>query len=170
MNTESEITLRAIELEDMDFVLALDNEMELWNFGDQHAPLSRFALENYILTYDTDPLRAGEVRLIACRGKKRCGIIDIFSIDPYNHTAQIGIAIEKASRRDGIGRASLEAALIYCKHHLGLYAIGATVDSGNHGATALFEKCLFSSCGCLKGWRRDKDNGRSDMIIFQKIL
>lgn len=170
MKPELEITLRAIEPDDIDFVLTLDNEMDLWNFGDQHAPLSRYALENYIMTYDTDPICAGEVRLIAFSGENRCGIIDIFSIDPYNYTAQIGIAIEKTSRKKGLGTASLNAALRYCKECLGLYAAAATVDYRNTGAIALFEKCRFLSCGCMKAWRRTNGNERSDMTIFQKIL
>ena len=62
-------TLRALEPTDVDCLYLWENNPEMWRFGFSPAPLSRHQIWEYISTYDSNPLSAGQLRLmIDCDG------------------------------------------------------------------------------------------------------
>lgn len=172
MYARNQISLRAPEPSDLDFMLRLENDPAVWSFGDVHAPLSREALVQYLITYDADPLRAGQARFVIMAEGKEAGAVDLFSIDPYQRTAFVGIALLPEAKRRGIGSAAIDMLAEYARRHLGLEAIAATVSTGNHAGMRLFERCSFQRTGTLPQWRVDPDStaGRTDVAIFSLTL
>ena len=153
MQSQSTVALRAPEPSDLEFMLRLENDPAIWTFGDVHAPLSREALMQYLITYDADPLRAGQVRFVILSGAEAMGAVDLFNIDPYQRTAFVGIALLPGSRGRGYGSEALRKLVGYGRHHLGLEAIAATVSTENPAGMRLFESCGFRRTGTLPAWR-----------------
>ena len=44
------ISLRAIELEDLDFLYQVENSTSIWHLSNSQVPFSRYLLEQYILS------------------------------------------------------------------------------------------------------------------------
>lgn len=159
-------TLRAIEPEDVDFILSLENDESMWAFGDQRAPYSKATLNTYALTYDPDPLRSGQLRLIIEDAEgEAAGALDLFGIDPYSRHCWIGIGIVEAKRRKGLATAALRLAVKYATEILGIIAAGACVAADNDKGRHLFEKAGFTLCGKLPEWYYYKGE-RKDILLY----
>lgn len=172
MPTAPLTSLRAPEPSDLDFMLRLENDPAIWTFGDVHAPLSREALMQYLITYDADPLRAGQTRFVITHDGSPVGAVDLFSIDPYQRTAFVGIAVLPERRRAHIAAAALRTLIRYALRHLNLAALAATVSADNTAGMRLFESCGFNCTGLLPAWRMSNDTpgARTDVHIFSLRL
>ena len=112
MNTSSflypDITLRAPEPEDIDFMFACENDTELWKSGINTGPYSRYQLKKYIAENQNDLYEDKQLRLmIELQTKETVGIIDLFSFSTRHLRAEIGIVISKNYRRKNIASAAL---------------------------------------------------------------
>ena len=58
------LRLRALEPEDAEMMYEAESDPAAWRYSDYLAPMSREMLREYALTYDADPLRSGQLRLI----------------------------------------------------------------------------------------------------------
>lgn len=161
--------LRAMEPEDVDFVLSLENDESMWAFGDQRAPYSKATLSNYALTYDPDPLRSGQLRLIIEDSDKNAvGTLDLFGIDPYSRHCWIGIGITETKRRKGLATEALRMAIDYAWRCLEMKAIGACIAADNDKARILFANAGFCLCGKLPGWYRFKGECK-DILVYTAL-
>ena len=155
MNTyrlqNQEITLRAPEPEDIDVMLAFENDEELWDMGNTTAPYSRYQLKKYISENQNDLYADHQLRLlIETQSKQIAGIIDLFQFDPRHNRAEVGIVIHPSFRR------------------LGIHQIYAYIRKDNITCIQLFQKCGYFICGELKEWLYT-GNGYKDVCIVQKI-
>ena len=96
MNQESsimnhELRLRALEPEDAEMMYAAESDEAAWLYSDYLAPLSLEMLRQYALSYDADPMRSGQLRLIIEVDGRAAGILDIFDISPRHLRADTGI-------------------------------------------------------------------------------
>lgn len=162
---------RALEPEDLDFISRWENDPEQWDYSDTVAPLSRVQLKNYIDTYDPDPFHAGQLRLMVedIRQHEPVGIVDLYKISAVHARAMVGIFIDPAYRRRGIGTASLRRLAAYVRDRLGLHQLAAIIAADNIASQELFRKCGYVHSGTLSQWRR-LPSGLMDVHIYQLIL
>ena len=153
------IRLRAVEPEDVNMMFDCDNDEEARIWTDYAAPLSRRQLLNYALTYDADPFRAGQLRLIAepfNDGGEAVGIgiVDLYDIDSNDGRAFVGIYILPEYRHSGMALEALEALKKYCASVLGLRVLAAKVSTGNGAALGLFKQAGYTRICLLPSWHR----------------
>jgi len=162
------IALRALEPRDLDLLYNVENDSDLWQFSSCRAPLSRHDLEVYINNYDRDPLRAGQIRLMAFRknNDETIGIFDLYDIDPRCRTAMVAALILPQYRGKGYALQALNQMRIYAVNVLGLRHLGAEISCNNTAARKLFEKAGYTMCGTLSGWWHEKGEIYSDLLIY----
>lgn len=165
------IRLRALEPEDSDILYDCENDTTHWLLNGMGAPLSRKLLQDYAEHYDADPIRSGQLRLIAV-GKESgepVGIADLYNIDPAGRTAWIGIYIMKSKRGNGFASHSITLLERYAGGLLGLRALGAKVAENNLGSMRLFLENGFEKNGRLPDWIRGHE-GYITVEILTKAL
>ncbi|MDE5998108.1 MAG: GNAT family N-acetyltransferase [Muribaculaceae bacterium] len=164
-----ELTLRALEPEDAEMMFAAESDEAAWKYSDYLAPLSRELLRQYALTYDADPLRSGQLRLIIDLDGSPAGILDLFDISPRHLRADIGIYLLPEFRGNRIATAALEEAQVFCRVRLGLHQLTATVADSNIRALNCFKNAKFSPNGSRPDWLRNPE-GYESATIFSCIL
>ncbi len=169
MATDGFLKLRALEPEDAEMMFVAESDEAAWKYSDYLAPLSRELLRHYALTYDADPFRSGQLRLIIDIDSTPVGILDLFDISPRHLRADTGIYILPEFRGKGIAAKALEAAKELCKKRLGLHQLTASIARSNSNAMKCFGKAGFSSTGIRKDWLRTPD-GYEDIEILSCLI
>lgn len=165
----NQLKLRAVEPEDSDMLYAAESDEAAWKYSDYFAPLSRELIRHYALTYDADPFRSCQLRMIIEVDGSPAGILDIFDISARHLRADTGIYILPNFRGKGIGRKALEAAKECCKKRLGLHQLTASIAQANATALQCYEKAGFKLTGTRPDWLRTTD-GFQDINILSCIL
>ncbi len=166
---DCEIKLRAVEPIDADMMYEAENDEAAWIYSDYLAPLSHELLLQYALSYDADPIRSGQLRLIIEAGKTPVGILDLFDISARHLRADTGIYILPDFRGKGIGRKALEAVKEYSQKRLGLHQLTATVAHSNAIAKQAYQKAGFKLTGSRPDWLRTHE-GFENVDTFSCIL
>ncbi len=171
MLSNHQITLRALEPEDLDLLYHWENNSEVWEVSNTHTPMSKFILANYIKSSDADIWEKKELRLmIEDIQHKAVGTIEVFDFDPYHQRAGLGIIIfEKADRRNGIASSAIQLIKEYLKNEIGVYQVYANIASNNQASIKLFEQLNFQKIGLKKHWIRRRTNWM-DEIMYQCFL
>ena len=169
MNYELCITIRALEPEDADFMYEVESDEEAWRYSDYIAPMSREILRQYALTYDADPFRSGQLRLVIELDGIPAGLLDLFDISPRHLRADCGIYVLLACRRRGVAVEALRLLKDYCRTRLGLHQLTATVADSNEPALKTFEKAGFKVTGKRPDWIRNADSYES-VCLLSSIL
>lgn len=166
----SRLRLRPLDERDADFIVSLENDEELWAYGDSRAPYPESVVREYVLTYDPDPLRAGQLRLVIEDKETQVlvGTLDLTDVDPRALTCTVGIAIAAPWRRKGFAAEALRAVDNYCRTWLGITNLRADVAADNEAALALFRWAGYAETGILRRWRRI-GNRIVDVVIFQRL-
>ncbi|MBN2806865.1 MAG: GNAT family N-acetyltransferase [Prolixibacteraceae bacterium] len=169
--TNGNITLRALEPDDLELIYAWENDREVWRVSNTRTPLSKFALANYIKSSDRDIWESRELRLmIEDEAQQPLGTIELFDFDPYHARAGVGIMIHNASsRRRGYATQALELLIDYALNELGMVQLYANIAAGNEPSLQLFEKLGFVLSGRKKHWLKIP-GGWEDEYLFQKFL
>lgn len=157
--------LRAIEPSDADFMYLAEQDPAAWKYSDYVAPLSRELLRQYALTYDADPLRSGQLRLIIEEDGSPIGIADLFDISARHLRADTGIYLSPQYRGNGKGVAALIALAEYCRQRLGLHQIVASVSKLNQPALRCYVKAGFVETGLRPQWWRTS-SGFEDVALL----
>lgn len=169
MNNDS-INLRAVEPEDCDFMFMAESDRSAEEYSSQTAPLSKELLRQYAITYDADPFRAGQIRLIAVTSDGNpVGIADFFDISARHSRAECGVCIDARHRGKGLGKMTLSAMKKYANSRLGLTQLTATIADDNAPALAAFQSVGFSPTGYRPKWWRTS-SGLHDVIILNAFL
>jgi putative acetyltransferase len=92
--------------------------------------------------------------LVACEGDAVLGQIgiEVFASPRRRHAANIGLAVDEASRRRGAGDALLTAALDLCHHWLAVRRVELETYVDNAPAIALFERHGFVREGTSRAY------------------
>ena len=152
---ENHIRLRAVEPEDVDFMMECEEDRDSAKWSDYRAPLSRNQLLTYALTYDSDPFAAGQLRLIAVgRSGERIGIADLYDISEKDSKAFAGVTIHPAWRGKGMSRPLIEAMHSIAFERLGLKTLAVKISTRNTGALTAFEKAGYHLTAFLPSWHR----------------
>lgn len=165
------IGLRAVEPTDVDLLFLWENDSDSWRYGWNRAPLSRHQLWTYANNYDSEPIRAGELRMIVVElsSGEEVGCVDLTDIDAINSRAQVGIYIKSSCRGKGYGARSLALLIDYSSAMLSLHQLWAVIGRDNGASIAIFEKVGFKSCGCLRSWIKNRTSFE-DALLYQKFL
>ncbi len=164
------VYLRALEPEDLDFLYALENDPSIWEVSGTLAPYSKKVLRQYLDGAHRDIYEVKQLRLAVCALDGTCvGLIDLFDFDPRHLRAGIGIVIaEGEARNRGYGGEALALLCQYGFKVLGLHQLYAGVGKANQASLRLFRKSGFNETGTRVDWIRTA-NGFEDEIVFQKI-
>ena len=164
------ITLRALEPADIDAIYRWENDPAVWNHSAAHQPFSRHALQQFIDESSlADIYAARQLRLMADADGQPAGCIDLFDFDPHHRRAAIGIIVDHARRRRGIGKAMLDGLEDFAKEHLLLHQLHCIIAQSNTACLRLFTGSGYRQCGTLHEWLR-QDGQWHDALFFQKRL
>ena len=164
-----EVRLRAPEPEDLEVMLAFENDESIWEQSSATGPYSRYQLKRFLSESQNDLFVDRQLRLMLTLPDGHvAGIVDLSSFDPRHNRAEIGIVIRKEFRRKGIGKKALAMLEQHSFRLLGIHQLYALVREDNAPSIALFRSCGYEKGGCLKAWYRS-GIGYKDVLVFQKL-
>jgi diamine N-acetyltransferase len=164
------VTLRAIEPEDLDLLYRIENDQQLWHVGATNVPYSRYTLHDYIATSSDDIYADRQVRLIIENAEHQTvGICDIVHFEPQHLRAEAGIVIMKPYRQQGYAQAALGQLAHYALTILHLHQLYAVVAADNEAALHLFRNTGFEHEIRLHDWLFDGHN-YADAVVMQRFL
>lgn len=147
-----------------------ESDPDAGEYSEQNAPLSKELLKQYALTYDADPFRSGQLRLIIENEDGRAiGIADIYDISPRHSRAECGIYIVPEMRGMGYAKEILLEMKRVAARTLGLNQLTATISEDNAPALSAFQSAGFTATGIRPMWWRNS-SGYHDVKIFNSIL
>ena len=164
------LKLRALELEDLDFIYSIENDEALWDVGINNVPYSKFSLTNYIMGSANDIYADRQVRLMMenLQGDP-VGILDITNFDPKHLRAEIGIVVAEQERHKGYALEAINQAIVYAREVLHLHQLYALVNKDNFISVQLFKTAGFEEGGILKQWLF-LDKKYHDALLMQFFL
>ncbi len=174
MNTfleDEKIRLRAVEPGDVAVISEIERDSTQWLANCMCAPLSVQMISDYAISYDADPFRSGQLRLMIELKDSGLviGVIDLYEISAQNRNAFIGIYILPQYRKQGFALKSISILENYAFYLLNLRNFGAKIVINNKESINLFKKAGFSHSGTLPQWI-EMGPKREDLMIFTKNL
>ncbi len=164
-----DITLRAIEPGDIDFLYRIENTPQVWSISWGDAPVSRQLLWEYINSYSADIYTDRQLRLIVIADGEAVGTVDVSDFDPRNSRAMLGVAIDEACQGKGIATEALKQIIDRCRNTFALHQLAVMVPKDSAASMALFTKLGFKTSGCLRSWQR-RGRGFVDVVVMQLML
>ena len=169
MNQDT-ITLRALEPDDIDMLLNIENDKKFWKYSNQREPFSRNLLELYIAQQQQDIFEVKQRRYILTNySQKLLGIIDLFDFEPFHRRVGVGLIIISSERRKGMGKKALGLIELHCINNLNIHSLYANIAIENDSSIAVFEFCGFENVGIKKEWNF-YDGSFHDEFLYQKII
>lgn len=172
MLQDGEVRLRALEPEDLEWLYTVENDTELWRWGNANVPYSRYVLKTYIADSRHDIYADGQLRLAitsAC-GDEVMGCVDLVHFDARHLRAEVGILLFPDYRGKGYGVRVLRMMEGYCREHLYMHSLYAVVSSCNLPACALFERAGYIRSAELNGWLRESDGRFVSAFMYCQTL
>lgn len=173
MLKQDNIQLRVPEPEDVDFLVNMENNSDLWHVSNTHNPFSRFDIEQYVLLADKDVYSAKQLRFIiefSENGKpETVGAVDIFNFDAHNKRAGVGITIIEEHRNKGFAGTALEIIINYLFTHLNLHQIYCNIEKDNYNSISLFKSKGFEVAGIKRDWNL-RSGKWIDELLFQLFV
>lgn len=166
-----EISLRALEPEDLELLYEWENNFSYWVISNTLTPFSKFTLKRYLKNSHKNIYETGQLRLMInhTADKIAIGTIDIFDFDPFHKRAGVGILIaDEDYRKKGYASMSLKCLADYCFKTLQLHQLYCNILGNNCESMELFKKQGFVQCGIKKDWIKTSD-GYFDEYMFQLI-
>ena len=164
------IYLRALELDDIEFLFEIENNRDFWEISYTILPFSKYYLEKYIKESNHDIFSEKQFRfVISIENKYPVGLIDLFDFDPINHRAGIGIVINNTQRKKGYAIKSVKLIEDYSRKNLQIHQLYVNVRIDNKISLDLFKKLGYAEIGIKKDWNY-LDGQYIDEVLFQKIL
>jgi len=163
------IYLRALEPEDIDFLYAIENNQELWQYSATQTPYARFVLKEYLDNAFRDIYEVKQLRLVIESPEKEvAGLIDLYDFDPKNKRVGVGIVVTEKYQNKGFAFEAIQLLSNYCFTHLDIHQIYADIDEKNHKSILLFEKAGFVKSGMKNDW--NYHNGKFSNVLFYQLI
>lgn len=166
----TDIKLRAPEPEDLDLMLLIENDPDLWEHSCENTgPYTSYQMKQYIAGNTNDIYTDRQLRLVIdIPGYGVAGMIDVFDFDVRNNRAEVGIVVLPEFRREGIGTMAMQKLQEHCFGFLGMNQLYAYVRCDNIPGRMLFGSCGFIETGILKSWVR-RGHEYFDVCLYQKM-
>lgn len=167
----SRLRLRAPELEDLDYLIHVENDTREWMVSACKVPYSRFQLKQYIETNAHDLYVDKQLRLMIEHKEtgSLVGVIDLFDFSPVNRRAEMGLIIDRKFRGQAFGREALAMLCDYAEHVLDLHQLYAYILEENSAACRLYESSGFDLVVTLADWVC-WDREYKAVSLFQRIF
>ncbi|MGA0896491.1 MAG: GNAT family N-acetyltransferase [Flavobacteriaceae bacterium] len=164
------IFLRALEPEDLEVLLQLENDSSLWKYSNRTEPFSRDLLQKYIDQQHQDIFEVKQKRfVVSYHDQTPIGFVDLFDFEPLHRRAGIGVIIHPNYQGKGYARRALELVEEYAKKQLNLHSLYANIAEENSASLKVFESCEFRRIAEKKEWNFYE--GRfHDEYLYQKLL
>jgi len=163
------ITLRALEPEDLDFLFSTENNEIFWKISNTQLPFSKYILKKYIENAHQDIYDAKQYRFVICNAiNVPVGMIDLFDFSPQNNRVGVGILLLPEYQNKGFGFEALELIVDYVFTYLNVHQLFANIASKNLKSISLFEKFNFKQVGIKKDWIFSNST-YEDEILYQLI-
>ena len=143
MLESSLISLRTLEITDLDFLFSLENDKSIWSVSGTTEPFSLSQLANYITHATEDIAISEQFRFVIDWNGKAVGCIDLYDYNFLKHNASVGIVILKQYRRKGFAKQSLTLLIKYAWEKLNLKQLHTEISSSNKESLALFHSGGF---------------------------
>ena len=168
MLSDEKITLRALEPEDLDWLYRIENDTELWRWGNANVPYSRYVLKRYIAESQSDIYADGQLRLaiVSSDTGQVMGCVDLTAFDARHLRAEVGILLFPEFRGFGYGLRVLDLLGAYCRRHLHLHLLYAVVSAANSPASRLFLRAGYARSAELRDWLRMDDGRYASAFVF----
>lgn len=148
------VSLRALEMEDLDIILKHWNNLELRQYLNNQTPMSRHAERKWLERATVqDPWRDGGMTLAIEDKETRefLGTVSLFDISKQHKRAEFGIAIHNPDNLGkGYGTDTTRVMLWVAFHILGLNSINLLTMGGNERAQKAYEKAGFKRAGLFR--------------------
>lgn len=175
MISSNQITLRALEPNDIDRMYQWENDLSVWPVSGTVVPFSRYTMEQFVTNSQHDIYSSKQLRLAIDKkdhpliSGHTIGYIDLFDFDPTHLRAGVGILIgETVERRKGYARESLQLLSKYAFSTLHLHQLYCHIHTDNEPSIRLFNAAGFTVSGELKHW--SLINGAwKNVYLLQKI-
>ncbi|MCH2488604.1 MAG: GNAT family N-acetyltransferase [Flavobacteriales bacterium] len=167
----NKIHLRALELEDLDYLYALENDESIWEVSNTTTPYSRFVLKQYLENAHRDIFEVKQLRLVICTNDEQrpVGFIDLFDFEPKHRRVGVGILIfSEGDRGKGFASEALKMTIQYAFKYLEVHQLFANISEGNDRSMQLFESIGFKNNGCKKDWIASEEGFKNE-FIYQLI-
>ena len=163
------IFLRALELEDINYLFSIENNEKYWSISDSQIPFSKYLLNRYLKNSDMDIYEAKQLRLVIADFQNiTIGLIDLFDIDFKNNRAGVAIIINEKMRSKGFAKEALELLIKYSKTHLSLHQLYCNILEDNTHSVNLFKSVEFKQVGLKKDWI--KFDGKYKNELFLQLI
>jgi diamine N-acetyltransferase len=164
------IFLRALEPEDLDVLLQLENDSSLWKYSNRTEPFSRDLLQKYIDQQEQDIFEVKQKRfVVSYPDQTPIGFVDLFDFEPLHRRAGIGVIIHPDHQGKGYAKRALELVEEFAKKQLNLHSLFANIAVENSASLKVFESCEFNRIAEKKEWNFYE--GRfHDEYLYQKLL
>ena len=163
------ISLRALEPEDLNFLFTTENNEDYWEISSTQTPYSKYILKKYIENAHQDIYEAKQYRFVICNiNNEPVGMIDLFDFNPQHYRVGLGILILPKYQNLGYSSEALELIIDYAFSYLNVHQIYANITPDNFKSIALFEKFNFKKSGIKKDWIYT-NNTFKDEILYQLI-
>lgn len=168
MNTlkGKKIFLRALELEDINYLFSIENNEKYWSISDSQIPFSKYLLNRYLKNSDMDIYEAKQLRLVIADFQNiTIGLIDLFDIDFKNNRAGVAIIINEKMRSKGFAKEALELLIKYSKTHLSLHQLYCNILEDNTHSVNLFKSVEFKQVGLKKDWIKFDGKYKNELLL-----
>jgi len=143
------ITLRAIELDDLELLreMANDSEIERLVMGFSY-PLSKISQQKW---YEAVLSDSSNQKWIVEYQNSAVGVIYLSTIDWKNRVAKVGIKLHSlAPKKNGIGTLALQALEEFAFGHMQLHRLETTILDSNEISIKLFTRAGWEKEGTLR--------------------
>ena len=160
------IFLRALELEDINYLFSIENNEKYWSISDSQIPFSKYLLNRYLKNSDMDIYEAKQLRLVIADFQNiTIGLIDLFDIDFKNNRAGVAIIINEKMRSKGFAKEALELLIKYSKTHLSLHQLYCNILEDNTRSVNLFKSVEFKQVGLKKDWIKFDGKYKNELLL-----
>lgn len=161
--------LRSPEPEDLELLYEMENDVHLWNVGNNIQPYSRYVLRRYLEESKQDIYADKQIRfVIELTDGSAIGMVDIVDFDPHNRRAEVCAGILERYRGKGYGCLALSLVNDYAFKFLQLHQLYAYIPEENMHSRRLFKKAGYNEIAVLKDWKLH-ENRYSDVVITQLL-
>ena len=152
------IKIREIDISDIDFILDIENNKDIWKVSHTKAAYTRNEIELFITKNIIEGLSNGQKRWIITYKNQACGCIDLFDNNDINRRAGIGIVIHNDFQSKGIATKALKKFIKFCSKDLKLHQLYCSIIPDNTISIQLFTKLGFEKTGIRKNWTLYENN------------
>lgn len=145
MANTADIYLRKLKLEDVDFMLQLENDLEIWRVSQTDEFYQRIDIETFIRDSKHDIFEEFQIRyiIVLANQEKQIGSIDLFNFDADMNNAGVGITIIENYRGKSYGKQALEEIIRIAFRKFRLKELYCNIFTDNMASIKLFESVGF---------------------------